>query len=188
MPGKHRKNAPPKRRVPSPREELFVLEWLKNGHNASKAVEAAGYKSRGDNAQKHGTQILHRPHIQAMIAKHAEKASKRLEIEVDDVLREILILANSSEDDYEVGPDGRIRVKEGRPPEAIRAVSGYKINRYGEVEWKLWDKTKALDMLSRHLGLYLDKLQVRADINIRRADELTDEQLAAIVAKGSGDE
>lgn len=65
---------------------------------------------------------LRKPEIADAIADAREVRSERAGVTADQVVAELDILRRSSVDDYEFDESGRLRVREGVAPEAIRAV------------------------------------------------------------------
>lgn len=90
---------------------------------------------------------------------------KRTGITQDRVLAELSAIAFAKATDYvEIDDDGAVKIKAtaSLTDEQKKAIAGIKEGANG-VEVKLVDKTKALEMLSRHLGLFNDKLNVNVE-------------------------
>src|SRR3972149_1048900 len=101
------------------------------------------------------------------------KAAERLAdlIDPDRALREAARLAYSDIGDL-FGPDGKLLPLKEWPNHIRAAVSSVKYRKYNAdagdgkqediVELKLWDKSKNLEMLFKHMGLLIERM----DINI----------------------
>lgn len=152
----------------SPREEAFVQEYLKDLNTAA-AAERAGYAKRS--ARQQGHVVLHRPHVQAAIVAARAAIEKRNEITVDRVIREIAAIAFADVRKL-YGEDGQLLQPGQMDDETAAAVAGIEVEEIyagtgadrtviGHLaKVKRWDKPKALEMLSRHLGIYDDGVKV----------------------------
>lgn len=156
------------------RQELFVLEFIKD-LNATQAAIRAGYSKSG--AQQEGSRQLSNAVVQAAIAKAMAERMQRVQVDADFVLRELLAIARL--DLAEVYDEaGNLKPIHDMPPHARKAIAGIE----AVEEWsgkgkdrsfvgytkklKLWDKTKALEMLGRHLALFTDRLDVNMNIDL----------------------
>jgi phage terminase small subunit len=139
--------------------EAFVREFMVD-RDATQAAIRAGFSAKS--AKQTGWRLLREPAVRAAIDAETEARAERVGLTADQVLAELKVIGLSSVDDYEVGPDGRLRVRAGRPPEAIRAVSSYRLKRLateggGEAELldlKLHNKLEALKLAALHLKLF----------------------------------
>lgn len=152
----------------TPKERLFVSEWLID-KNATRAYRAAGYKAKNDNvAAVRSHHLLRDSKIAVVVQRELACHAVRLEISADKVLREYARIAFADArdlyredgslkqphewDDDVAATIGEVEVEEefsGRGDK--RELSGYtrKIHR--------WDKLRALDKLTKHLGICLDR-------------------------------
>ena len=78
----------------SPKMKLFVEEYVTNGGVASKAVEAAGYKT--SNAPQLGAELRNHPLIAAEIEKHEAQMQDKREIERDYLLNKLVEVIDST--------------------------------------------------------------------------------------------
>lgn len=151
----------------TPKQEAFVLEMLKDG-NATAAAERAGYK----HPNKQGPRLLVNVGIAAALAAARESRAKRTLVTADRVVRELAVVAFSDVTRIVDPHTGALCPVISR--RARRAISSVKVRRTtrGEgdsarteesVEFKLWSKTAALDMLARHTGVYPEKGDGGAD-------------------------
>lgn len=97
----------PKLAALSPKEELFVAEYLVD-KNGSRAFVAAGY-SPGRHPAAGAYQLLRKPHIAAALKKAMQAQMKRTLITADANLRVIERLAEKAEGDGDWGPAIRAR-------------------------------------------------------------------------------
>ena len=146
-----------------PDHALFVSEYLVD-LNATQAALRAGYGTTENSAGVFANRILKNPKIKAAIQKEFAKRLERIELSQDRVVQELALLAFSDILDYEVNEaTGRLIPLTNR--RASRAVQSVKIKRRtwtdkdgnpeSEVttEIKLWDKTRAIELLMRHMGM-----------------------------------
>lgn len=146
----------------SEKQTRFVQEYIID-LNARQAAIRAGYSPKTAGAQS--SRLLTKVKIQDEIAKAMEDREKRTGITQDRVLAELSAIAFAKATDYvEVDDDGAVKIKAtaSLTDEQKKAIAGIKEGANG-VEVKLVDKTKALEMLSRHLGLFNDKLNVNVE-------------------------
>lgn len=118
-----------------------------------------------------------------------EKTADASILKAAEVLREIRTLAHADVG-LLVDAKGRLLPPHQLPAEIRASIASVKLNRFGEWEYKLWDKGAALEKAAKILGLYaLD--------NKQKADALSDllgslsGNVAGVVADpgaGTGDE
>lgn len=144
------------------KQKRFVSEYIID-LNAKQAAIRAGYSPKG--AEPQASRLLSNAKIQVEIAKAMEDRGKRTGITQDRVLAELSAIAFAKATDYvEVDDNGIVRIKPTAEltDEQKKAIASIKEGANG-IEIKLTDKTKALEMLSRHLGLFNDKLNVNVE-------------------------
>jgi len=132
---------------------------------AGRVYERVGYKARGDVAEAAASRLLRTVKVAARLAELRAERSERTGITADRVLEELAVVAFSDVTHYEVGDDGRVVLTGEAAQSATRALSSVKrktkqFMQKGElvtehdVEVKLWNKPRALEMMGRHLGLF----------------------------------
>lgn len=176
----------------SEKQQLFVSEYLVD-LNATAAAQRAGYKE--PNVQGH--RLLVNAGIQQAIALRQQAKRNRLEIESDDILRELLLIARSDIGDILDFTDTvpKLRPCKDIPAHARKAISSIKVKAYKEgrgenavevevTEFKLWDKLGALDKLAKYLKLLDDPPPKEGDkhlhVHLTGAEICT--RLAALIA------
>lgn len=155
-----------KKEVLTPKKELFCKEFLVD-LNGTQAAIRAGYSEKTANEQ--AARLLATVSVQARINELKTKRAEKIEVKSDDVLRELVKLANS--DIRKVfEEDGKMKPMSEWPDEIAACVSSVEVEELFEWEEengrkekkhigyltkvKFWDKTKCLDMLGRHLKLF----------------------------------
>lgn len=152
----------------SKRQFTFCVEYLKD-QNGKQAAIRAGYSKK--NAESIASRLLKRPKVQEFLRVHMKKAEERAEITVAEIIHEIARLAF-----VDVGKifdeDNNLKDVKEWPEEIRRAVSSVEIEDLFEghgkerehvgytKKVKLWDKTKALELLGRWRKLFTDKIEI----------------------------
>ena len=85
----------------TPKQELFVSEYLKTG-NATEAARKAGYKGNDVTLGAVGAENLKKPQIIDAIKLRDAKRSKRMELEEDFELKTALELLKEARDDGDI--------------------------------------------------------------------------------------
>lgn len=146
------------------KQKRFVEEYLID-LNATQAAIRAGYKP--DNAQQMGSENLSKPVISAAIAKAIAERSKRTGINQDRVLHELARIGFAKITDI-IDPDTAKILPEASEDD-LACIQSIKIKpgEFGtEREVKLYDKKAALIELGKHLGLFKDRLELDADLEL----------------------
>mgnify|MGYP001163144680 FL=1 len=144
------------------KQKRFIEEYLVD-LNATQAAIRAGYSP--DTAGSIGCENLKKPEIRARIEKAIAERSKRTGINQDRIVMELAKIAL-------LNPKGLVNfdeatIKEDAADEDVAAVASVRVKRFPtkdgegvEREVKMYDKTKALELLGRHLGMFKDKVEV----------------------------
>lgn len=149
----------------TPKRERFVHEYLID-LNATQAAIRAGYSSKRADAL--GYELLRAPEVAKAIAEAQAARAARTGITVDRVLAELELLAFSDLEHYTVSDSGDVKLAEGAPAGAMRALqsvkrkiitrgSGFNKEVTREVELRLWDKPGPLKLAGQHVGLFVEK-------------------------------
>jgi phage terminase small subunit len=160
----------------TPKQTLFVAEYLANGLNATKAAVSAGYAEKS--ADVEGARLLVNAKVAAEISKKTEKVLAKLDYSVERTLNEIARLAffdvrkifeadgslkniHTIDDDSAAAIAG-LEVTELFDPVQQKDAAGGEPQKhiYGLLKKiKLADKGSALDKLMRYHSLYRDKME-----------------------------
>jgi len=157
-------------------QEKFALEYLVD-LNARQAAIRAGYSEK--TAASQASRLLTNVNIQKLISEGRKKLAHKTEITVERILTEYARIAFMDIRDAYTA-DGKLKPIQDMPKDVAAAISGIDFEamfdgsgedktRVGDlVKIRLSDKTKALDSLSRHLGMFNDQLFVRGLIGHTR--------------------
>lgn len=159
-------------------QKRFCDEYLVD-LNATRAYKVAYSRCKKDEtASVNGSKLLRNTKVQEYISKKQKEIEKRTEVTQDMVIQELAKIAfldirklytengqlkNIADIDSDVA--GAISSLE-----TLEEYDGYGDNRekIGDTKKvKVLDKTKALELLGRHLGMFNDKL----DVNIKEKEE-----------------
>jgi phage terminase small subunit len=180
----------------SHKEQLFVAALLSDPKlRQTQAAIAAGFAAK--TAGRAGSRLANTPHIKAAIDAAMHARVSRINVTADRVLREVDTVSLSTIEHYTLTEDGQIKLAEGAPPDAMRAISGFKRKtrvipqKDGEpivehdVEFKLWSKPDTLRLSMQHRGMLGEKPEAPEDADAKaRAirDELAQMDLLTLGA------
>lgn len=152
----------------SARQERFIAEYLKDG-NGTQAAIRAGYAKKS--ASVHATRLLAKDKILDKIRAGQNRILKRAEVSVERVLRELACLAFLDPAGL-FDEKGELRPISEMPEEVRRALTGLEVeelfdfkngrrSRTGNLrKIKFAQKTTALELLAKHLGILKDKVEL----------------------------
>ena len=153
----------------SPKQKRFVDEYLVD-LNATQAAIRAGYKAT--TAYSMGQRLLKDVEIQAAIQKAMDNRSKRTEITQDMVVKELALIGFANMADFvKVDDSGMIQaypldaLEEGKSRiiRKVREKRVIKSTAEGDqildatYEFELCDKVRSLELLGKHLGLFVER-------------------------------
>jgi len=160
----------------SPKQQLFADEYLID-LNATQAAIRAGYSPK--TADVKGSQLLRIVKVRTYIEQKMAERSRRTGINQDRVLQELAKIAFIKATDLIDPKDAS--VLENASDEDLAVIQSIKVKEsWGEKgssverEIKLADKTRSLEMLGRHLGMFNDKLDVNAAQKVVIVDDIDD--------------
>jgi phage terminase small subunit len=155
------------------RRTRFVKEYLLD-QNATRAAKEAGYSEK--TAYSQGQRLLKDAEISAAIESENERINSKLDLTLERVRQEIARLCYYDPRKY-WNPDGSAKPLTELDEDSARAISGFEMAELfsgsGEEraavgyikKFKLADKTRALELASRHLGALRDRVEV-TDTNL----------------------
>lgn len=160
------------------KQKRFCEEYLID-LNATQAAIRAGYSPHTANEQ--GNRLLTNVSVRSYVDKAIAERSRRTGINADRVIIELAKIAL-------VNPKNVIDftkagVKHDAPDEDLAAVQSVKVKEMNtnkgdsiEREVRLYDKTKALELLGKHLGMFKDNVNVNANVNsTKKLDAILEE-------------
>lgn len=158
---------PKKKPKLTPKQRLFVHEYLKD-LNATQAAIRAGYSRK--TAQAISTENLSKPLIQEAIQKEFDKRAGEVDLTAKRILTEIMKLAFFNIKDL-YDENGDIKPINELSNEVACAISAIDIGEVRTIKTadgeplieqytkkiKLWDKRASLELLGKHLKLFTEK-------------------------------
>lgn len=154
------------------KQEIFCKEYIID-FNATRAAIASGYSEK--TAKVIASENLTKPYIQEYIQELTKEREKRTEITADMVVKELAKTAFIQESDF-YHDSGEVKKLSELTGEQKAALSSYSFKsiHLGEGEYmdvpifKAQDKMKALEMLGKHLGMFVDKVEHSGKLTIQR--------------------
>jgi phage terminase small subunit len=147
------------------KQERFVAEYLVD-RNATKAAERAGYSKK--TAQEQGSRLLSNAMVAAAVAEGQAKLLEKVGITAERVLQEMGRLAFSDVSRL-FTPEGTLKPLSQLTADDSACIAGLEvIIKNAEAgdghtdkvhKIKVWDKSKNLEMLGKHFGLFVEKVE-----------------------------
>jgi len=147
--------------------KLFADRWLVD-RNATKAYKIAFPNTKNDqSAGAQGCVMLKDPRVQKHIKEKMANIAKKIDIDIEWVLRRFKLLVDYNVDDF-FDEDGNVRPLEQISPDKLYAVCGLKsvttitnkkkkqIKRTIIKDLKFPDKKGVLDSLAKYLGMFAE--------------------------------
>ncbi len=143
------------------KQKAFVAEYQKD-YNATRAVIAAGYSEKS--AKELGYELLHIPLLKQMIERRQEERLRKVGVHAERILTETARVALSDLRNI-YNDNGTLKPPHEWSDETAAAIAGVETLEEFAGKGKdrrvvghtrkvrTYDKTKALELLSKHLGL-----------------------------------
>ncbi|MHB8122611.1 MAG: terminase small subunit [Desulfuromonadaceae bacterium] len=161
------------------KQKMFVTEYLVD-LNATAAAIRAGYSQK--RASELGYQLLHKTTVQSAIQEAMRCREKRTEITQDKVIQQLAKIAFSDMNSFvSYGPE-EVDVGEDEEGNTVKRIySAVKVKPSDQVDGTLLaevsetkegikikrhDSLKALELLGKHLGMFVEKHEHNGSINV----------------------
>lgn len=154
-----------------PKQELFCQEFLKDMSGLG-AAKRAGYGKTDRSSSVYASTALRNVNIQRRIKELNEQRQKLTGVTPEFVLQELMKLATVDLADCYDEEGNLLNIK--HIPKATRAaMNGIDVHEDREgngstKKVKLYDKTKALEMIGRHLKLFTDKVEHSGKVTLEQ--------------------
>ena len=155
------------------KQKRFCEEYLKD-LNTTKAAKRAGYSKK--TAYSIGQKLLKKVEVKSRIDNLISKREKRTEITADRVVQELAKIAFSEIDNFIEWDENGIRIQSlvdiskkeiGCIAEFSESITDKSMN----LKFKLYDKVKSLELLGKHLGIFIeDNKQKGINVNVNRTE------------------
>lgn len=157
---------PPAKKAPhlTPRQQLFVLEYIKD-FNATGAAIRAGFSKK--TAQPIGSRLLSHVMVARAIAEKGAAKLNKLDVTTDRIIAEYAKLAFADIREVVDVTDQIIKIKDGEswPDHVAGAVAEVSETKEG-LKVKLHSKTAALDALARINAMFKDKIELTGEVHL----------------------
>jgi phage terminase small subunit len=152
----------------SSQRNMFCNEFVKDG-NGTAAAMRAGYSEKS--ARQISTELLGDPQVQERIHKAFQRIQARTQVSAEKVVREYARLAFANMSDVAEWGGGAMSIKaSGELDEDVLAAVSEVIETTGPAgsttKVKLFSKTDALNALSKHLGMFVERSESEININV----------------------
>lgn len=172
----------------TPQQRRFVDEFAAGGfQNQTKAYEAA-YRARGAAAISGASRLLNQANVAAAVQALRDKLSAKLEVTAQRVLEEWVAMGFYDAADLVVTDENGVLRDITSPkdlrllPERVRrCIVGWSWDRNGNFTLKLAAKTPNLELIARHLGMFVERKELR----LGDLDKKSDAELDAAIAQAA---
>ena len=166
----------------APRIRKFIDFYIETDKPGPSYIRA-GYSKNG--ADKGASRLLKNVDVLAEIEQRRLEISEKSNISIQDVINELGKIAFQNSDDYFDWDEAEVKIKNGKPViigkillrkssdicrDKKAAIAGIKETASGGLDFKFYDKNKALDSLGRILGAPNDA-EVDKARRIQKAEE-----------------
>ena len=168
------------------KQRAFVREYLVD-LCATRAAKRAGYSGR--TAKEQGYQLLGQPHVAAAIEAAQEARAERVEVDADRVVEEYARIAFAYLTDVVQIEGGSVTVTDTDKLSPAQRASIAEISQTKDtIRVKLHPKTTALEGLGKHLGMFVNRSEINANVaggvdalfSPLALSQLTDSEYAAL--------
>jgi phage terminase small subunit len=156
----------------TPKQERFVAEYLIDA-NGKQAAIRAGYKP--SNAESTASTLLADPKVSQAVTLGRQALLAKTGVTAERVLQEMARLAFSDVSRL-FKPDGTLKPLNELTADDSACIAGLEvIIKNAEAgdghtdkvhKIKVWDKSKNLEMLGKHFGLFIEKVEQKTDVTI----------------------
>lgn len=133
------------------REQLFVLEYLANGYNATAAYRSVHPKCSQRTAEVEGSRTLRKPAVSAFIDQKRRERFRRLQMDGDEALARIALDARADLRKL-FGQDGKILPPSQWTDEIANSVEVFELKPDGGIKVKLASKSAARRTILEQTG------------------------------------
>ena len=154
----------------------FINEYLNNGHNQVKAYISVYKNDSYAAANLQAIALMKRPEVQTYLSKRQNEIKERANIKSLDILHKLQTWLTCDPTDFIGLTPENIKELPVEVRQCIQDIEHTKreyTDRQGnqvtdhKIKVKLVDKTKAADMISKHIGLYaMDNKQKGTNVNV----------------------
>lgn len=163
-----------------PKHKRFADEYLID-LNATKAAIRAGYSPKS--AAQQGSELLKHPKVRAYIDARMAELSRRTGVNQERIIRELARIAFL--DPTKLVDMDEATVLAGATEDDRAAISAVRVKRIPtqdgegvEREIRFADKIRALELLGKRFGMWVDRNEVDLNAYVQIVDDVPEEPLA----------
>lgn len=158
----------------SDKQARFVEEYLID-LNATQAAIRAGYSTKY--ADRKGHELIENNRVSEEISKAMAERSRRTGVNQDRIIQELAKMAFVNIDDIFDFEKGKIKPDASKEDLAcIESIKIKKTDTGDEIQVKMASKTRSVELLGKHLGLFRDKLEISGmNEEVSKLDELIEQ-------------
>lgn len=150
------------------KDRIFAEEYLIDLNASAAALRAGFAPATARNASEWIREggAREKKGLRQLVEKRMAERSRRTGVSEDRVIMELAKIAFANPADVIDADTGGIR--DDVRPEDLAAVASVKVRegRVEEREVRMADKTRALELLGRHLGMFKDNVEVRGAVPV----------------------
>lgn len=139
----------------TPQQEAFA-QAIGSGMSGVDAYLKAYPKSakwKNESRRVEAAKMLALPNISQRVSKIQAIGAQNAGLDAAKLLEEVRRLAHSDIAGI-MTADGKVKLPHELDPATRAAIASFKIDEYGRIEYKFWDKNAAVEKAMKHLGLY----------------------------------
>ncbi|CDN87344.1 Terminase small subunit [Hydrogenophaga intermedia] len=139
----------------TPQQELFALALAK-GVSQAEAYRQAYPRSqrwKADAVHQQASRTAADPKVSARVTELRRQVAEKTVLESVEIIQEVYRLAVSDIADL-MDADGKLLPPNKIPLNTRRALASIKVDEFGRIEYKFWDKNSALERAAKILGLF----------------------------------
>lgn len=145
------------------KQEAFCKAIVAGGTQADayRSVYSAA-RMKAKQVHEEASKLMASPKIAQRVSDLASAVDREFTISTADLVRESARVAFSDISKI-MGPDGRMKLPTELDEDTRRAVSSFKIDDLGRIEYKFWDKNSAHERLFKFKGMFEKDNSQRVD-------------------------
>lgn len=138
----------------TPQQEKFA-QAVASGKSLSDAYRSSYKvgKSKAETINENASRVMSDSKVSARVRSLAQKVEEEFAIDTAKLLREASRIAFSDVSRI-MDEEGRVKLPHELDPDTRAAVASFKIDEYGRIEYKFWDKNSSHERLFKHKALF----------------------------------
>lgn len=173
------------------KQKIFIREYLKD-FNGTRAYKAAYPDCSDESARRLASRLLTNDDIQKAIREQANKQLEKIDVDVNDILRELKAIAFTDRTKISrnvrqklMEDDGRVYYEDNviftetdeLDEDTKKIIAGYKKTQSGFAV-ETYDKMKALELLGKYIGMFSENINVNDSTKATSLLESINKQLS----------